>query len=115
MTQNEGVSNIFAQKKYLKWSDSEVKANREFLRKDKELAWELAQIESGGPNWREQLEAQAPDPAAGGAAPGAAPMDPGGGLGAPPPSFGGPAETGMEPAADAPVDAAPPEDTPPAA
>jgi hypothetical protein len=115
MTQNEGVSNIFAQKKYLKWSDTEVKANREFLRKDKELAWELAQIESGGPNWREQLEAQAADPAAGGAAPGAAPMDTGGGLGAPPPAFGGPAETGMEPAADAPVDAAPPEDTPPAA
>jgi hypothetical protein len=115
MTQNEGVSNIFAQKKYLKWSDSEVKANREFLRKDKELAWELAQIESGGPNWREQLEAQAADPAAGGDAPGAAPMDTGGGLGAPPPAFGGPAETGMEPAADAPVDAAPPEDTPPAA
>ena len=111
MTQNEGISNIFAQKKYLKWADREVKANREFLRKDKELAWELAQIESGGPNWREALEAQpAADPAAG-APMGGAPMDAGGGLGAPPPAFGGPAETGIEPEADAPIE--PPAEIPP--
>lgn len=113
MTQNEGVSNIFAQKKYLKWSDTEVKANREFLRKDKELAWELAQIESGGPNWREQLESQSIDPGSAPPPTGGAPL--GGGLGSPPPAFGGPAETGMEPDTDAPVTPPPPEDTTPPA
>lgn len=115
MTQNEGISNILAQKKYLKWSDKEVKANREFLRKDKELNWELAQIESGGPNWREALEAQTapaePD-AMGGAPAGGAPM---GGLDAPAPDFGGAADPGIEPGAEPPVDAAPPEAPPPVA
>ena len=52
---NEYISNTWAQKKYLDWSDVEVKANREFLRRDKELAWELMQIEQAGPNWREQM------------------------------------------------------------
>lgn len=116
MTQNEGISNIFAQKKYLKWNDNEVKANREFLRKDKELAWELTQIETGGPNWREAIEAQqaaAADPGAAAPAPGGAPLD-SGGLGAPPPDFGGPAETGMEPAAEPAVEPPAPEATPPA-
>ena len=74
MSQNEGVSNLFAQKKYLKWSDEEIKANREFLRKDKELNWELAQIENGGPNWREQMDAaNAAAGDAAGAPPGAPP------------------------------------------
>ena len=115
MSQNESISNVLAQKKYLKWTDEEVKANREFLRKDKELNWELAQIEAGGPNWREQFDAAAAGVDAGG---GAAPPvggDMGGGLGAPPPAFGGAAETGMDPGADAPIDAPPPEVPPPAA
>ena len=115
MTQNEGISNILAQKKYLKWSDQQVKANREFLRKDKELNWELAQIESGGPNWREQFD-QANAPAA--AEAGGAPMAGGdtGGLGAPPPDFGGaPADPGIEPGADAGMEPPAPDVTPPVA
>ena len=111
MSQNESISNIFAQKKYLKWSDEEIKANREFLRRDKELNWELTQIETGGPNWREQFD-QANAPAD---VPGAPPAGDTGGLGAPPPAFGGPAETGMDAAESPPVDAPPPEVPPPVA
>ena len=54
ITQSDLVSKTYAQKKYLGWSDSDIMANREFLRKDKELMWELAQIENAGPNWRNQ-------------------------------------------------------------
>ena len=115
MTQNEGISNVLAQKKYLKWSDQEVKANREFLRKDKELSWELAQIENGGPNWREAFDTAAAS-AEGAAASAPAPV---GGLGSPPPDFGGAADTGIDtepttpgeaeiPVTDQPVDTPPP-------
>ena len=110
MSQNEGISNLFAQKKYLKWSDEEIKANREFLRKDKELNWELAQIENGGPNWREQMDA-ANDAAgdAAGAPPGAPPPMGGPPLGGEPPPFGGPADPGLDTGAEPPpIDAAEP-------
>jgi hypothetical protein len=50
--QNESVSKTYAFKKYLGWTDIEVKANREFMRKDTAFKWELMQIESGGPNWK---------------------------------------------------------------
>jgi hypothetical protein len=53
ITQSDFVSKTYAQKRYLGWSDTDVMANREFLRKDKELMWELAQIENNGPDWRE--------------------------------------------------------------
>jgi len=101
LTQSDFVSKTYAQKRYLGWSDSDIMANREFLRKDRELMWELDQISNGGPNWDEE-----------GAAPaeGAAPTG-GGGGGAPsgtPPAFGpGPEE--------APPEEAPPEEAPPAA
>jgi hypothetical protein len=87
ITQSDFVSKTYAQKKYLGWTDSEVMANREFLRKDKELLWELSQIENTGPDWRE-----AGSLASGGTAPigGSAP----GGGGAPP-AFG-PAPTSGE-------------------
>ncbi len=52
MTQNESISKTYAQKKYLKWSDIEVLANKELLRKDKEFEWELGQIQARGPNWK---------------------------------------------------------------
>ena len=52
MTQNESISKTYAQKKYLKWTDTEVLANKEFLRKDKEFEWELGQIQANGPNWK---------------------------------------------------------------
>lgn len=100
---NDSVSQTYAMKKYLDWSDNEIKQNREWLRKDKQLAWELAQIETLGPNWREQLQSQADAggaPAAGGdMSGGGAPMDLGGGVEAPP-DFGGPApEAGETPPA----------------
>ncbi|NBW57920.1 hypothetical protein EBR43_09125 [bacterium] len=70
ITQSDLVSKTYAQKKYLGWSDSDIMANREFLRKDKELLWELAQIENTGPNWRQSGQTvQAPGETAGAAAP----------------------------------------------
>lgn len=110
LTSNESISPSFAQKRYLGWNDIDIKANREFLRKDKELRWELTQIENLGPNWKEQVAAQA---AAGGAEAGAAPAGGGGGgggmpggmggAGAPPPPEGGETpEAGGAPAPEAP-------------
>jgi hypothetical protein len=96
ITQGDMVSKTFAQKKYLGWSDTDVMANREFLRKDKEFLWELAQIENIGPNWRESGETV---PAEGGAAGGGVT----GGAGTPPEfgpapeaPAGGEAEAGTE-------------------
>lgn len=68
LSQNDSVSKTYAQKRYLGWTDTEVKANREFLRKDKEFMWELAQIEGGGPSWQKTLGpgGAAPAPAEGG-------------------------------------------------
>tara|TARA_R110000751_G_scaffold42691_1_gene98929 strand:- start:1478 stop:3274 length:1797 start_codon:yes stop_codon:yes gene_type:complete len=106
---NEFVSNTWAQKRYLDWTDIEVKSNREFLRKDKELQWELMQIEQAGPNWREQMTNVAGEEAAGGGEMGGL-----GGAGSaipnpqtppefgPPPEGGDPMVTGGE--GDVPVD-----------
>lgn len=100
LTNSEFVSNTWAQKKYLGWSDIEVKANREFLRKDKELQWELAQIEASGPNWREAMTAGGDEGGEGMEAGGGVPPA-GGGSGlppdfGPPPEGGGPEVTGAE-------------------
>jgi hypothetical protein len=63
MSGNEGVSNTYAQKKYLEWTDDEVLANRKFLRTDAAFRWELAQIEAAGPDWKkQQAEALEIDP-----------------------------------------------------
>ena len=122
MSGNEYISPTFAQKKYLGWTDVDIKANREFLRKDKALRWELAQIENAGPEWKEAMAAQAgamggemgPEMGGGG----------GGGGAMPPPFVGGPAatpemggEAGVPPEAGAPPEAGPapaPEAGPPA-
>jgi hypothetical protein len=100
ITQSDFVSKTYAQKRYLGWTDSDIMANREFLRKDRELMWELDQITNGGPDWREagSITGEAPGASAGG-----------GGGGAPP-AFG-PAPTGEE---EAPPETAAPE-APPAA
>jgi hypothetical protein len=96
ITTSDFISKTYAQKKYLGWNDSEVMANREFLRKDKELMWELSQIENTGPDWR---EAGSLVPGAGGEGGG------GGAAGGTPPAFG-PAPTGGE---EAPPEAGAPE------
>lgn len=106
MSQNEFISNTYCQKKYLDWTDQDVIANRAFLKKDKELAWELAQIESQGPNWREAMQGAVEAGAEGG-------MEMGGDLG------GGPAlppPVGEEPAPDfgAPADIPEAPEPPPA-
>ena len=93
MSANELISNTYRQKKYLGWTDSDVISNRAFLKKDKELQWELSQIESQGPNWRDAM--QGAEPGAEGDLGG----DLGGGSALPmsgaeaPPDFGGPADT----------------------
>jgi hypothetical protein len=85
------ISDTLAKKNYLGWSDREILADREFRRKDAELEWEMQQIMTYGPGWKETLLAQAQagtpeeggDPAMGGAPGG------GGGLPSVPPEFGG--------------------------
>jgi len=98
MTENPLISNTFSQKKYLGFSDSDIAINREWLRKDAAFKWEIAQIENGGPNWKEA--------AAAGAAEGGGGSSKSGGGGTLPPSFGpGPANaqapTGNEQGAEA--------------
>ena len=94
LASNEFVSNTYAQKRYLGWNDVDVKANREFLRKDAEFQWELQQIGAGGPNWRDDLEKTADVETDSGGLGGA----PAGGVSAEtPPEFGGgPADLGDE-------------------
>jgi len=53
----EAVSKTYALKKYMDWSDQDLKVNREWLKKDAAFAFELAQTTNSGPNWREGLTA----------------------------------------------------------
>jgi hypothetical protein len=53
MAGNQEVSTTYAQKKWLEWSDTEIKQNREWLKKDAAMQFELGQIVANGPNWRE--------------------------------------------------------------
>lgn len=114
---NEFVSKTYAQKKYLQWKDKDILANREFLRKDAELQWELQQITTLGPAWREQIiAADVAGPEAGGMGPEAGGM--GGDMGGVPPAFGGgeAAVGAAPPGGEAPpAEGALPETPPPAA
>jgi hypothetical protein len=93
---SEFVSNTFAQKKYLGWKDKDILANREFLRKDAELQWELQQIAQSGPGWREAVIAGDLGAGTGGGEMGGS--MPGGGLGAAMGAGGAPGEaTGTPP------------------
>ena len=96
-TQN--ISDTFAKKKYLGWSDKDVLADREFRRSDAAFTWELQQISTAGPNWKAQLLQGAAEPAAAGEAP-----EMGGGIGGgmPPDFGGGPAAIGGETGASPP-------------
>ena len=87
LASNEFISGTYAQKKYLGWDDKEIKANREFLRKDMEFQWELSQIGAGGPDWRDNEGAAVP-----GAEAGLSPTD----AETPPPFGGGAADIGPE-------------------
>lgn len=101
LTQSDFVSKTYAQKRYLGWSDSDVMANREFLRKDRELMWELDQISNAGPNWDEAPPMEGTAPTGG----------EGGGVAGAPPEFG-PGPSGGEAPAEAPPEAEPAEAPP---
>jgi hypothetical protein len=95
LASNEFISVTYAQKKYLGWKDRDILANREFLRKDAEIQWELAQILAAGPLWKEQMAAAAAaggEAAVGGEGAGVA----GGGGGGIPEFGGGPAGDAAE-------------------
>ena len=89
LTGIEGMSKTYSLKKFIGWTDDEIKANREWLKKDAALAWEIDKITTLGSNWKEAMTTGAGaegGPGAPGAAPGAmsAPgFGPGPGAGAP--------------------------------
>lgn len=125
LSQNEGISNSFAQEKYLGLSSSEMARNREWRRRDAAFQYELEQIISNGPNWKEVMgatqQAAAEIGGAEGGGGGAAGGGGGGGGSALPPEFG-PSPTGGEgaeggaaPAGGAPAGGAAPETAAPAA
>lgn len=101
--QTQQISPSLAAKKYLGWTDEMIKANREWLRKDKAFEWELAQITNAGPEWRtaQAVAAGGIEGAAGGGAGGAGPVSDLGGLaGGAPEGFGGAAAPEAGGAAD---------------
>jgi hypothetical protein len=111
ITTSDFVSKTYAQKRYLGWTDSDVMANREFLRKDRELMWELDQITNTGPDWREAdaIAGTAPEAGGGSAPAGSSPAfgpGPVGGEEVPPeaesPEAGSAAAGAAAPAAEAP-------------
>lgn len=99
ITGNEFVSTTFAMKKYLDWKDADILANREFLRIDASLSFELEQLRSLGPKWKELLAQQQ----AGGGEGMEGMPEMGGGGGSPPPfggsgaAIGGGEDIGVEP------------------
>jgi hypothetical protein len=110
-TQSEAISKSYAQKYYLDMSADQMKENREWLRRDAAMAWEIAKITEMGPNFREQLAAQQGTAGAEAGEGGGASALGGGGGGAPGgeaiPAFGGggegaPEAEGAEGAAAAP-------------
>lgn len=82
----ELMSQTFAQKYYLGLTDEQMAENREWLRKDAALSWEIQQIIASGPTFRRQLTAQAELE---GIAAGAAPAGGGGAAGTALPAAGG--------------------------
>lgn len=88
LSQNDGISNSFAQKYYLDLNDEQMAINREWMRKDASFRWEVEQIAANGPNWKEQAQALQQATAAMEAG--------GGGGGGTPPEFGAAPEGGAE-------------------
>ena len=80
--QTEAVSKSYALKKYMGWTDDELKVNREWMKKDAAFSFEVAQITNAGPNWRQGITGGG---TAGGGEGGAAAGGAGGGT---PPAFG---------------------------
>ena len=77
LSNNEGISNSYAQKYFLGLTDEQMAVNREWQRKDAAMRWELEQILTGGPNWKQNVQAMqqaTAEMAGGGGGGGAAPM-----------------------------------------
>jgi hypothetical protein len=100
LSNNDSISNTFAQRHYLEYSDQKISENMEWKRKDAAFKWELVQIESNGPNWREVIEASQLAAAGGGASPetpgGDTSTSSGGTSPSSIPDFGAPSETPPE-------------------
>jgi hypothetical protein len=99
--QSQQIAPSLAAKKFLGWTDELIKANREWLRKDKAFEWAIAQIMNAGPEWRtaQQIAANGVEGGmpGGGMPGGAGPIGDMGGLaGGAPADFGGEA-TSAEP------------------
>ena len=94
ITGNEQISTTFAMKKYLEWKDSDILANRHFLRNEAEFQFEIEQIKTNGPNWKEMLAQQ--QEAGGEGGEGLPDIGGGSGGGMPPDFSGGPASVGGE-------------------
>ena len=113
MSNNELISKSFSQRHYLDWTDEMMAENREWLRKDNEFMWEVEQIRTNGPNFRDKANAlesavgEIAGGGAGGAAVGAAQSEIGGFKPKVPPEFGpAPAAGGVTPG-NAPAQGAP--------
>jgi hypothetical protein len=92
MSANEGIANSYAQRYYLGYSDSQMAENREWLRKDAELQWEIERLRTEGPDFYDNQDvmdqAQADIMGGGGGAGGGSAFQP-----ETPPDFGpGPAQ-----------------------
>jgi hypothetical protein len=81
-TQGDAISKSYAQKYYLNMTAELMKENREWLRKDAALKWELAKIDEMGPNFREIIASQATSAVGGGESGGDLTSGDGGGGGA---------------------------------
>ena len=86
----DAISETFALKKYLGWSDKDILANRKLQEEDAKHRFVLQQIETMGPNWKAAMAAGG-DPNGGEGMP---PIGGGGGGGAIPDFGGGPAPEG---------------------
>jgi hypothetical protein len=108
---NENISVTWAMKKYLKLEDKDILSNREFLRSDAMLTFEIQQIQTNGPNWREMLLQQAEGGMEGGDIGGDLGGGGGGGSGIPPAFGGGEVSVGDDVETDVPEsEPAPPEE-----
>lgn len=56
MSQNDGISNTWAQKKFLHLTDEEIKANVAWRKMDAQIAWEIQNITQNGPGWKKKFQ-----------------------------------------------------------
>ena len=101
-TQSEAISKSYAQKYYLDMSADMMKENREWLRRDAALTWELGKITEMGPNFREAIAQQLTSSGEGGGGEGMMSAGAGGAAGSETiPEFGAAPEAAPEAGAEA--------------